>query len=212
MIALEEKAKAVDNLFQDLDQQIAIFQASSSLHCKVGCGTCCTKPDIEATPLEFLPLALQMHRQGNVSEWLSKLEANPSSICILLDQSRVGVGHCSTYRHRGLICRIFGFSARVNKYGKRELVTCQTIKSEQATPYQDIANQLLSDEGVVPVIGDYYRRLQGIDPFLAGKFLPVNLAIREAIMEVLQYFSYHEFINESATPSTEPEEVPVGLD
>ena len=69
---LLEKIKAVEEEFQNLDREISSFQSWSGLGCKVGCGKCCFKPDIEATVLEFLPFAQYLHEQDKAFEWLEK--------------------------------------------------------------------------------------------------------------------------------------------
>ena len=130
MNRITELAGAVETLYTELDGRIASFQGWSGLGCKFGCGKCCLKPDIEASPLEFLPFAVALHQEGLADEWLKKLDAS-SSICVIYNEGQGGAGLCSRYLHRGLICRLFGFSARLNKYGVRELVTCQVIKTEQ---------------------------------------------------------------------------------
>src|SRR5690349_12554142 len=127
---LEEKIAAVEELFQRLDDEIAKFQSGSGLHCKFGCGKCCFKPDIEATTLEFLPFAYHLYKTNRAFEWLEKLKSSDSSLCLILNPTQNGAGLCSEYTYRGMICRLFGYSARTNKYSKPELVTCQIIKTE----------------------------------------------------------------------------------
>src|SRR5258706_15828864 len=134
-MTLLEKVAVVEKLFHELDAEITKFQSTSTLHCRWGCGKCCFKPDIEATILEFLPYALHLHRQDRALEWLKKLEETDSSICLILNPAQGGAGLCSEYPHRGLICRLFGYSARTNKYGAKELVTCQVIKTEQSAAF-----------------------------------------------------------------------------
>src|SRR5689334_14951619 len=126
-----EKVKAVQEVLLKLDQEIAEFQSWSTLHCKTGCGKCCFKPDIEATILEFLPFAYHLYKQGSAHDWLQKLIESQDSICLILNPSQAGAGLCSEYQHRGLICRLFGYSARTTKYALHELVTCKIIKTEQ---------------------------------------------------------------------------------
>src|SRR6187401_3288188 len=139
---LEEKVNAVNRVFEELDQQISNFQSATTLHCKWGCGKCCFKPDIEATILEFLPFAFHLHQEGKAEEWLDKLNNSDSSICHILNPTQASAGLCSEYAHRGLICRLFGYSARTNKYGKKELVTCQIIKTEQSTAYEQSVEKI----------------------------------------------------------------------
>lgn len=186
---LEEKVQAVEQVFRNLDNEIAKFQSASSLHCKFGCGKCCFKADIEATVLEFLPFAYYLNQQGKAEEWYEKLKTSDSPICHILNPKHMGIGLCSEYPHRGLICRLFGYSARTNKYGKHELVTCQIIKTEQADAYQR-AEQKIGGGAEVPVMSDYYMRLHGIDLDLTKDFYPINQAIQKAVETVLQYYAY----------------------
>jgi uncharacterized protein len=188
---LEEKVAAVTQVFEGLDQQISNFQSATSLHCKVGCGKCCFKPDIEATILEFLPFALHLYRNKLAEPWLEKLAQTDSSICLILNPTQAGAGLCTEYPYRGLICRLFGYSARTNKYGKKELVTCQIIKSEQMVAYGQSIDKI--DGGFeVPVMNQFYMQLHAIDYDLTKKQYPINEAIRRAIEEVLQYYSYRD--------------------
>jgi Fe-S-cluster containining protein len=179
------------NITTFLDREIAQFQAASTLHCAPGCGKCCFKPDIEATVLEFLPFAHYLHTSGKSEQWLEKLKSDPSSVCLILNPTQGGAGLCSEYMHRGLICRLFGYSARTNKYARKELVTCQIIKSEQTEAFE-VAEKEIKDGGAVPVMSDFYMRLHSIDADMARDFFPINQAIRRAIEEVLQYYAYRE--------------------
>ena len=188
---LIEKAVAVEAVLHELDEEVNTFQAWSSLTCKAGCGKCCTKPDIEATPLEFLPLALHIHNAGKGNAWLDLFEAQPENkICLAFNAHQLGVGLCSEYTHRGLICRLFGYSARLNKFGKKELVTCSIIKTEKSTNYQ-IAMEGMQNESSVPMIANFYSKLHYIDPVMANQFMPINKAIHRAIELVSQYFIYN---------------------
>lgn len=186
---LEDKIQAVEAVFAELDKQIEAFQSATTLHCKWGCGKCCFKPDIEATILEFLPFAFHLHQQGKAEAWLDKLNESDSSICHILNPTQASAGLCSEYPHRGLICRLFGYSARTNKYGKKELITCQIIKTEQTEAYENAASKM--EAGLsVPVMNQFYMQLHGIDFELTKDFYPINSAIKKAIETVLQYYAY----------------------
>jgi Fe-S-cluster containining protein len=188
-MSIEEKVNEVAAVFDTLDKEIEGFRSSTGLHCKFGCGKCCLKPDIEVTLLEFLPFALHLYQTNQIENWHEKLSENESPICLILDQNQTGAGLCSQYKYRGLICRLFGYSARTTKYGQKELVTCQIIKTEQADKYQ-LANKLVSDGHAVPVMSNYYMLLRNIDPDLSTTFLPINQAIKAAIEKVLSYYAY----------------------
>ncbi|MCI0751444.1 MAG: YkgJ family cysteine cluster protein [Flammeovirgaceae bacterium] len=188
-MSLEEKVKAVEGVFEKLDQAIASFQSTSGLYCKFGCGKCCFKTDIEATALEFLPFALRLYREDKALEWLEKIKNSDSAICHILNPQQSGAGLCTEYKHRGLICRLFGYSARTNKYNQKELVTCQIIKTEQTENYQKAVLEI-EQGGEVPVMNSYYMQLHAIDFDLAQKFYPINEAIKKAIEIILSYYAY----------------------
>ena len=192
MMLLEDKVDAVNQVFENLDRQIAAFQDVTTLHCKFGCGKCCFKPDIEATILEFLPFAYHLFKEDKAEEWLEKIKSSDSSICHILNPTQNGAGLCSEYQYRGLICRLFGYSARTNKYGKKELVTCQIIKTEQSGAFQLTESKI--EVGLeVPVMNQFYMQLHGIDFELTRDFYPINIAIQHAIETVLHYYAYRDY-------------------
>jgi Fe-S-cluster containining protein len=189
-LLLGQKVQAVEEVFALLDLEISTFQGWSKLSCKTGCGRCCQKPDVEATVLEFLPFAYRAFLAGEAFEWLERLRQHENPVCILFSPSLTN-GGCQQYVHRGLICRLFGFSARLNKHSRKELVSCQTIKHEQAEKWQAAVEEV--DNGrAVPVMSQYYMRLHAVDADLARYFFPVNDAIRRAIELVLHHFSYQD--------------------
>jgi Fe-S-cluster containining protein len=188
-MSLPEKVEEVKQVFKELDEQIEKFQTATTLHCKFGCGKCCFKSDIEATILEFIPFAFHLYHAEQAEEWLNKLNESESSICAILNPTQPGAGLCSEYPYRGLICRLFGFSARTNKYGKKELVTCQIIKEEQKENF-DKATIAIENELEIPVMNQFYMRLHAVDFELTNIFYPINEAIKQAIKVVLQYYAY----------------------
>ncbi len=189
MQTLLDKITDVEQVFEKLDQEIASFQGWSGLHCQFGCGKCCFKPDIEATILEFLPFAHHLYQQGKAEAWLERLTDAPGTLCLILNPTQAGAGLCSEYKHRGLICRLFGYSARTNKYGMKELVTCQIIKTEQREEFEK-ASVEINQEAHVPVMSNFYMQLHSIDFELTRDFFPINTAIKKAIETVLQYYAY----------------------
>jgi Fe-S-cluster containining protein len=186
---LLEKVKAVEELFEQLDGEIAAFQSWSTLKCASGCGRCCYKPDIEATILEFIPFAHFLYTHDRAYEWLNTISSSSATICMILDPGQTGVGLCSEYKHRGLICRLFGYSARTDKYNKAELVTCTVIKGEQTLAYESAALKV-SKSAAIPVMNQFYMRLHGIDADLSREFFPINQAIKRAIEVILHYYAY----------------------
>src|ERR1041384_6961603 len=101
-MTIEEKVREVEAVFQKLDGEISAFQSSTGIHCKFGCGKCCFKPDIEATPLEFLPFALHLFKTNQAEDWLTRLTEANADVCMILHPHQSGAGLCSEYVHRGL--------------------------------------------------------------------------------------------------------------
>lgn len=190
MKTLTGKVRAVQRVFLKLDREIAAFQKETSLHCLSGCGECCKKPDIEATPLEFLPLALNIFDEGRAEEALDQLKGNEGLCYAFRPHITSFGGLCDVYPDRGLICRLFGFSARRNKEGKPELVTCRFIKEEQKS-FFDEANQKIARGKHVPVMSNYYSLMSAIDPELMS-FYPINQAMAKALETTLAYYAYRK--------------------
>ena len=191
MKTLPQKVNEVKKVYRRLDKEIATFQQSTGLACLSGCGECCKKPDIEATPLEFLPLALEYYDEGIAEKMLEQLESSNDSLCHIFRPFVTNFGGlCSRYPNRGLICRLFGYSARKNKEGKPELVTCKLIKADQSEFYNQAVEDIKTGKKV-PVMSDYYSRMASIDPSLI-EFYPINTAAKKAIEVVLHYYAYRK--------------------
>lgn len=197
-MTIKQKVKAVEKLFERLDTEIREFRQETGIYCIAGCGKCCNKSDIEASPLEFLPLAFYWFINGKAEEMLAKIEENQSAHCLVYqplsfnDQNK---GNCGEYLYRGLICRLFGYGAGKDKYGQLRLVTCKLIKENQVAEYNK-AIELLKAKSTVPIFSDYYQKLMQIDFRLANELLPINSAIQQAIETVLQYYAYRPHPNQ----------------
>ncbi|MDN4165367.1 YkgJ family cysteine cluster protein [Cytophagales bacterium LB-30] len=182
----------MEKVFLELEQEITQFQQDSGLHCLKGCGECCKKPDIEATIIEFLPFAYHLFKEGKVDAFMEKLEANPSdSICLNFQPFITSEmqGGCTSYRDRGLICRVFGFSASTDKNGLPQLATCKLIKTNQQEAYLRAVESIKSG-APVPIIKNFYMKLYAIDYHLSEKMYPINMAMYKAIEYVSFHFSY----------------------
>ncbi|MGO4919056.1 YkgJ family cysteine cluster protein [Maribacter spongiicola] len=188
------KVKAVDRLFYQLDKELGSFQQSTGLACVANCGLCCLKPDINATALEFLPLAYHLLKNGEAEEWLEQLRNDSDNkLCPILNRiiAPGSKGFCSDYAHRGLICRLFGFSAMLHKNNIPTLVTCKPIK-EQKPEAVAKANAHIVSKSNYPLISNYYTQLRSIDDSLGIELFPIRIAIEKAILAVLGYYAYRK--------------------
>jgi hypothetical protein len=84
---------------------------------------------------------------------------------------------------------LFGYSARTNKYGAKELITCAIIKEEQSQNFAS-AEEGIKNGDEIPVMSQYYMQLHAIDFELTREFFPINEAIRRAIETILHYYAY----------------------
>ena len=189
-MSIERRVQLVENLFLQLEQESTKFQQTSGIGCVSGCGKCCTHPDIEASPLEFLPWAFHLFLNGEAEETLLLLNNSTDLTCMIYKPlSLIDQGRCSDYKYRGLICRLFGFAANTDKYGKLRLATCKIIKEGQQENYHKTAEAITKDLSI-PVFTEYYMQLNQIDFHLGNIILPVNKALKMALEEVLQYYAY----------------------
>lgn len=190
-MSIVRKVKSVEKIFAALDQEMNTLRDRSGLHCVSGCGKCCFKSDIEATPLEFLPYAFHLFLTKRIDGFYQNLLANESSICTLFNpvKDSLDKGGCSQYAYRGLICRLFGYSATRDKNGKARFITCKLMKEEQADTIAKIEIDMVN--GIpAPMMSDYYFRLRSIDTELGTRMMPINKAIRQAIEVVMSYYAY----------------------
>ena len=194
-MSIEIKVAAIEHLFSQLDVEINTFQKETKLHCNVGCGKCCTKLDIEASPLEFLPWAFHLFKIGEAEKTLEKLNNHSNPICYNYSQTseiNLHLGSCNTYKYRGLVCRLFGYGAARDKFAQLRLATCSIIKEQQTKNY-NAANEAINNGLSVPIFTDYYMKLSQIDFRLGNTYVHINKALQMALEEVLHYYAYRDF-------------------
>lgn len=188
MKTLPQKVQQVKKVYARLDAHIESLQEDSGLRCVSGCGQCCKKPDIEASPVEFLPLALDWFDADVHWEKYEELKNSQDSTCFVFRPHVTSFGGlCNAYPNRGLICRLFGYSARLNKEGKKELVTCKILKDEMPA---EIA-RASSAKKKLPVMVHYHTRMAAIDIQLNDR-MPINQAMQKAIETVAAYYAYRK--------------------
>jgi Fe-S-cluster containining protein len=194
------KVLAVERIFNRLEKEVDSFQKSTGLGCMANCGKCCHKSDINATALEFLPLAYHLFKNGEAENWLDILNNDHSTtLCPVLSNVLAPntKGFCSDYTHRGLICRLFGFSAMLHKNEKPVLVTCRPIKEGLPNAVAKAESHIAAKKDF-PLISDYYMQLRSIDESLGEELFPIRIAIAKAINAVLGYYAYRKPLKKSA--------------
>jgi uncharacterized protein len=191
---LQEKALEVRRVFEEVDIEIDAYLSESKLGCISGCGFCCANPKVMATVLEFVPFAFDLFERGiadQVYERLEKIDAKEFCIVYRATSEDGASGFCSEYKNRGMICRVFASTARTNKEGKKELITCKNIK-EQKREWYELASRRINEGLDVPLASGAYNRLIGIDFDLTREQFPINQAIKKALEAVLRFQYYRE--------------------
>lgn len=176
----------VMRLYEKLQGQLDSFKSASGLSCPLGCGRCCENPDIFVNVLEVLPLAYHLWQNKTAQVVLDKMSALSSpGVCVFYKPDALNPGHgrCGVYPWRPLICRLFGYSVKKNKYGQPRLVTCLTMKTECAKEYQQAEQNLAGGTITAPVMHDFAMQLCNIDPHLGKEYFPINKAIEIAIQK-----------------------------
>lgn len=194
-MAIIQKVQLVEELFEALENEIASFKNHTKLDCIAGCGNCCNNAKVDASPLEFFPWAFHLFLNGQAQNTIEALQNTTDARCFMfkaLSFTDVRAGKCTDYKYRGLICRLFGFSANRDKYGQMRMATCARIKEEQKQQFTE-AEIAISNGLYLPVFSDYYTKLSSIDARLGKDLYPINQALQIALEEILHYYAYRPF-------------------
>lgn len=191
-MTLKKKISSVNAVFNKLNKFINRVKEKTGLECIYNCVECCFKNNVEATILEFLPLAYDLYINKKAEQTLEMIaHGTVNKPCVFLNTiaSPTEKKGCSVYEKRGLICRLFGFSAMRNKSGDLIFLTCKIIKENFKSEFEK-AQKLLKTSKTIPVMRDYYMMLYNVDLNLASKYYPINEAVKRAIECILFYYQF----------------------
>ena len=175
----------VIDLYQEFDKTIERFKRATNLSCPKGCSYCCRHWWVEATVLEVLPLAKEIYTRGQeeaIMKQIQEKQTRKDPLCVLLlpESDQQVDGYCAYYAWRPLMCRLFGFAIRRNKYGALELCTCKIIND--TLPAAVRRSRIAIQQGLsLPAYQEAFFHINSIDPYRGYKRLPINMAIKEAL-------------------------------
>ena len=184
-----EIVSRVMDLYAQIDKSVAAFQLKSGLRCPPGCGACCPSAHVDVTVLEMLPIAHEILRQGEAAAWLQRLASQENTgrcLLYLAEPQEEVAGHCSYYKWRPALCRLFGFAAVRGGRGEKLLSICKRIK--QTDPVAAGAALRLVDQA--PCFVHFGTQVYALDPVLGQTLLPINTALRHAIERLGLHFSF----------------------
>lgn len=183
-----DKIRQVEQIFEQLDKETEIFGKETNLKCLTNCNLCCKKKGLEANVLEFMPFANYLVKNNLHEAALDLLDTNPEH-CINLSINQVPgqTAGCSNYDHRGLVCRLFGFSGIKDKNSKLAIYTCSHMKEKYPQEFKS-AIQRINSGMEIPMVTDFYYRIYFFDSNLANDYNLINVSIRKAIEKVAYYY------------------------
>lgn len=187
---LRTLAAQISQEYDQMSYEFRSYQVRTGLACRSGCGQCCTNPQIEASPLEMLPMALDLFDRGKGLEVLEMLSDHPPSTCIMYKATSPdgSQGFCSGYEQRASICRMFGAAGFAAKNGGLKLSVCRLIKSDQ--PQQVALAE--ADIERPPNMAFWSQRIRVLNGDLGERFYPINQALRIMLEKILLLASYED--------------------
>lgn len=187
---IKELSDNLLKIYEEISLAFSDFQNQVKLPCPPSCGKCCLNPDIETTVLEMLPLAMKIHREGKLNEWLLKMHTLDRDYCALFEGDESGAGKCGQYQERPAICRMFGVAGYSGKTQKKALSVCRVLKASAPEQLQSVEANI--DAYQVPMMAQWYSQVSGLgDPSLHIR-LPINQAITQALEKVAFCAWYQE--------------------
>ena len=190
MLSLYHRIQKIESLQKAADKDVRLCKSHTGLACLQHCAKCCSYEDITASPAEFLPFAWHAWRVGLLDQWFDELDRHDSNTC-LFARFNEGEWGCRIYPSRGMICRLFGFAATTDKYGRPLFAACRPLKQNNPQIVQTVADYLAKG-GKMPIIASYYRKLGVIEPGLGNEMMPINQAIKKAFEVIYFHFAYSE--------------------
>jgi Fe-S-cluster containining protein len=187
---IREFSQDLQNIYQEMWENFSRYQKDSGLLCLEGCGKCCNNPEVEASVLEMLPLALKMLDENKLEYWLEKLEHPKQQHCLMYEAHSPdgSKGQCGVYKERPSLCRMFGVSGFYNKHREVTLSVCKLIKDKYPELMKTRAAEVSEEK--TPMLMTWSYRLAQLDPRLIQDRLPINLAFKAALEKVALYAQY----------------------
>lgn len=169
MSKFEKLNVEVQSLYSEMDKESTEYQKNNQLNCQSKCNHCCKNPSVSATPLEMLPIALELIQSNKIP---SDSQLNKAT-CLF------STAQCSIYSKRPTVCRLFGWSLVSGKNGKRLSVCPKVLGSNQSLPLD------------APNIELFASRVKDLDPTLGTQILPINEALKTIInhIQMTNYFA-----------------------
>jgi len=177
--------KELIDSYREIDSMTAEFKSNTGLNCLPFCKACCSslRGEIEASVFECLPLSIYLWQIREAEFFLHELDRtgsnHPCRLCNA-DENLPVSGGCKFYQWRPLVCRLFGFSAVLDKHGQAKIALCRTIRKADPDAEERI-NRLIFKRMGVPVIPHLAQKASSLNPSLGQKRYPFHLGLKLAL-------------------------------
>ncbi len=185
---IRELSLNLKKVLDDMWETFSSYQASTNLPCLEGCGKCCLNPEVDASTLEMIPMALKIYDEGKLDDWLERVEKPMPDHCIFYEQESDWKGRCGIYSERPALCRMFGVAGYMNKEREVTLSICKYISQKYPERVPE-AKEHASLENT-PVFATWTSIVSGLGtPDLNNRF-PINLALKYALQKIALLAQY----------------------
>ncbi len=165
------------------------FQHSTGLHCPRSCGQCCANPDIEATPLEMLPMVMDLLDSKKLTlEFIQAIEQSPLCFAYSMNQNNPSIGQCLEYNNRPSICRMFGVAGYKLKNESTTVSVCKVFKENYPEDFLKLKNH----PNDAPLMAKWSTKIRALDPELGFKYYQINQAFKLMAEKVMLLNEYEQ--------------------
>lgn len=158
--SIYERLKKIRRIYEKLEKKQVKFCNTFNIHCEDECGECCEHftPDISKVEAEFLAYGLIKENKADLVLELLRNKQISDHYCPLYIKN--SDHHCSVYKWRPLICRLFGACASKDKNGNPTFKKCKWN-----TIGKDInEEEFESNKNAIILMSDYGESVSNIDP------------------------------------------------
>jgi len=173
-------AVEINNVYQQMDIDNEKFSKKFNIKCVSTCnGNCCSKVDVEVSPVDLIPLVLNLIDQNKAEAILVDLFARINDHCLFYSN-----GRCSIYNDRATLCRLFGNTAIFDKMHQNNLSICREIANQYSHPIAKAnANQ-------APNLVIYTQKINNLVPSWDSTPRSFNKALLYAINKIYTAYLY----------------------
>ena len=183
--SLKEKIDEIKRIYDELELKQKDFCSSFDIACIDGCGKCCENyiPDIKIVEAYFIAYGLiKEGRDKEIYELLNN-NNNDKTCPLFIKDSKY---HCSLYKYRPLVCRLFGASFNKDKNGDIAYRNCKWKNEEYLS-----LNESNKKKDLLIFMSDYGEMLQEINPDDSDTEL-LTIAVKKALDNIYYILDLEE--------------------